>query len=53
MVNKIAKFFYTGILFAIWYAASAVGIAVMLWCAVKMLGVVASEVSWLWQQVGL
>lgn len=47
------KFLYTTILFAIWYAASAVGIAVMLWLAVRLLGIVAKEVTWIWQQVGL
>lgn len=47
------KFFYTVTLFAIWYVASAIGIAVMLWLAIKMLGIIAQEISWMWNAVGL
>lgn len=47
------KFLYTTILFAIWYVASAFGIAVMLWLSVKMLGIVAKEITWLLDVTGL
>lgn len=32
---------------AIWYGASAIGLAIMLWLSVQLFGLVAREVSWL------
>jgi hypothetical protein len=47
------KFVYTAILFAVWYVASAIGIAIMVYLAIKMLGIVGEEITWILDQLNL